>query len=671
MHEPARLSLQHGSPQRPHTARPPLSRTSLRRGSVVLLSTACLVLGAAFGPRILTTSRAAGPPPPVHARASEAGVSVELEIAPAAAGAPFHEGAAARFRLRVSDSATGAPLSRLSPAAWMTAAPGSTARDPAACAATVKNLLGGGLFRRADVDLTTFQVVVLGEDATIQIFDPRFGFGGSRLLGLVTLKSAGTDWALSSDQRRLFVAEPAAGRVAVIDTESHAAVGEIPLRGRPSALALQPDDGYLWVAGEEGTLSAITSAGDRPVVAARLEIARGPHTIAFSEDSRHVFVSSRAAGTVTVVDVRSRSVSAVTAIGRAPSRVAYSRLAKVAYVADAASGEIAILDADGEVTSRLPVGEGVEDLAFDPAGRVGIALRPSSDEVVVIDASTSRIVKRGRLDTGPDQVVFTDTLAHVRHRGSETVRMLSLGELLVPGTPLAAADFPGGQSAPGPAGRAATIAQSPGEPAVLVANRADRAIYYYREGMAAPMGSLATGDHAPTGVLVLDRSLRERAAGDYEAAARLPAAGTYDLAVFLDTPRLVRCFPVTVPQDPRAAPPLGKAPSVEAVPGPGLVTGQRSAVRLRVKEALSGAVLGGAEDVEARVFLVPGVWQQRVRAAPAEGGSYEVSFVPPEDGIYQISLESPGLGLSSRQPASLSLVAASRREASAEQGGTR
>ena len=45
---------------------------------------------------------------------------------------------------------------------------------------------------------------------------------------------------------------------------------------------------------------------------------------------------------------------------------------------------------------------------------------------------------------------------------------------------------------------------------MLVANAADQAVYYYREGMAAPMGTFKTYSCEPLAVMVVDRSLRER-----------------------------------------------------------------------------------------------------------------------------------------------------------------
>ena len=73
---------------------------------------------------------------------------------------------------------------------------------------------------------------------------------------------------------------------------------------------------------------------------------------------------------------------------------------------------------------------------------------------------------------------------------------------------------------------------------VLVANPADRVIYYYSEGMAAPMGSFQNYRRNPRAVMVVDRSLREVTSGVYSTTTKLPKSGIYDVAFLLDSPRI-------------------------------------------------------------------------------------------------------------------------------------
>src|SRR6185436_9098534 len=106
--------------------------------------------------------------------------------------------------------------------------------------------------------------------------------------------------------------------------------------------------------------------------------------------------------------------------------------------------------------------------------------------------------------------------------------------------------FPGGQTAPADADIDASVADvmvpAPEGSSVLLANPADGVIYYYSEGMAAPMGSFQNYRRKPRGVMVVDRSLRETTSGVYTTTTKLPKSGIYDVAFLLDSPRLTHCF---------------------------------------------------------------------------------------------------------------------------------
>ena len=89
---------------------------------------------------------------------------------------------------------------------------------------------------------------------------------------------------------------------------------------------------------------------------------------------------------------------------------------------------------------------------------------------------------------------------------------------------------------------------------MLVANPADKMIYFYTEGMAAPMGSFQNYRRDPKALLLLDNSLAETSRGIYTSTIRLPEAGHYDVAFLLDSPRMVNCFSLTVAEDPAEGP---------------------------------------------------------------------------------------------------------------------
>ena len=189
------------------------------------------------------------------------------------------------FRFAVSDTTTGAPLTGARPAAWV-----DPIRGTLSCTEKVRDFLAGSVFSRAELDLNSFYVLALNQDNTLTVVDPLFGYGGTKLLAMVQLKSPGLDWALTPDQSRLFVSMPDTNAVAAIDTRSWKVLANPDVPGHPGRLAIQPDARLAWVARDTG-VSAIDAANFR--TAGNIDTGHGRHEIAFSSDSRFLFVTNR------------------------------------------------------------------------------------------------------------------------------------------------------------------------------------------------------------------------------------------------------------------------------------------------------------------------------------------------------------------------------------------
>src|SRR4051812_43392434 len=591
------------------------------------------------------------------------GLAVELSLQPLDGGAePLKEGQTARVRLTLTDTLSHTPMSRLYPGAWMDRLGAGLPGEPAAasCKQKVEAIVSGSILSRPELDLNTFYVLTLNADATISVVDPLFGYGSSKLLGMVFLRSPGEDWALTADGNRLFVSLPDSNRVAAVDTATWKVTGETETGARPRRIGLQPDGQYLWVAGDSA-VSVIDAAGLRKVK--EIRTGRGGHDLAFSDDSRFAFVTNEEDGTVSVLDaarlVKVRDVPT----GDRPASIAWSAQAKRAYVSGAEQGTVtAVNGTSPKVLTRIAIGPGLGQIRFAPGGRLAFVLQPAKNALHIVDAVTGRLIQTAQVEAEPDQVTFSDELAYVRHRGSETVLMIPLKSVGEPGRPVPLVDFPRGQHPPGRLSRptpADGIVQAPGHPSVLVVNPEDKAVYYYKEGMAAPMGHFETYGKVPRAVLVVDRSLREVRPGVYETVATLGPAGSYELALLLDSPRIIHCFPFTVAADPaRAA--AGRPPlDVEVKTAGAARAGDETTVRLRITDPATGAPRRGLRDVQVLTFLSPGVWQQRQWADEVGEGLYESRFRPPDAGLYFlfVGVESAGLPLQKSPSVSLTVGA--------------
>jgi DNA-binding beta-propeller fold protein YncE len=566
-------------------------------------------------------------------------------------------GGTAIFRLTLSDATTGQPVSAR-PAGWVAAKEPGQADDDA-IGRRVAEFASGSPTSRPAIDLNAFQIVTMNGDATLSVLDPLSGFGGSKLLGLVDVPSPADDWALDSGHRRLYVGCGAAARVAEVDTTTWTVARLTNVIGPVRRVAVQPDGHYLWAAteavgGQAATITPIQT--DRMHVGTPVPVGDGPHDLAFDQDSRFVFVCCAAGGTVSVIATGQGTKEAELRLGPRPAGVGYSAAAGAVYVPDAQAGEIAVVDANTlKVRTRIPAPRGLGTIRFAPGGRWGFVPVSAAGQVLILDAAAARVVQTVDVDKAPDQITFTDRFAYVRHRDSAVVVLIPLDRIGNPTDRSTVFEVIGGRSPFGGPGAgastpAAGIIQAAGEGAALIANPADKTIYYYAEGMAAPKGGFSTYGRTPRAVLAIERNLRVRAPGIYETAARLPPGGVYEVIVRLDSPQWVHAFELTVASP--SAHPTPPPVFVELLADGPAVAGEPAPVRFHITRGPDRTPVTGARDLVVQAYC-PGTWQVRQSAKETDPGIYATTFRLPRPGLYFFHLDSPTAGLAMTDPRQL------------------
>lgn len=589
--------------------------------------------------------------------AEQDGVAMELSVAPLDGG--LTAGGDATFTLTLRQGVDGPPLRGATVGGWLGAreeAAPAAAGTPR-CAAKAAAFSRGSLLTPPALDLNGYYLVSLNGDSSLSVVDPLGGFGGSRLVAAPILTGPGTDWALTPDGRRLVVSEAGADRVAIVDGATWRLLREAPLPG-PTRVALAPDSGQPWVAykataGDDGVALLDLTTG---VFSARLPTGAGPHDMAFAEGGRFLLVTNQGDATVSVIDVAARRAIGTVALTGRPASIAYGSRARLAYVASD-DGTIAAVDATSmTAVANIHADPGLAVLRFAADGRYALVTSRDTGRVLVIDSATNEVIQSVLVGGEPDQIVFSAEFAYIRRRRGDAVAALPLLQIGKAGQAIAPADVTAGQFALGAGGSsviADAIAQVPGHSAVVIANPADGALYYYHEGMIAPQITFDNVGANPTAVAAADRSLREVTAGRYQTVARLPRAGAYDAVFYVDSPRLVRCFTVQVERNPgeRAAPRV----AFNALPNAARV-GQPVAVSFHLIDPYSGAPVPNAQDVTLLTFREPGDQQARTHAAPTADGGYAASFKPLGAGSYYVFVESKSLAL---QPTTGGLVTVS------------
>jgi YVTN family beta-propeller protein len=577
----------------------------------------------------------------VKALPSEKGQSVGL-----VAGA----NAIATFRL--TDARTGQPITGLHPAAWISARKSEAVPNEAACKDKIRLFTGGLMSVRADIDLNTYLLLTLNHDNSITFINPQVSFSVTKLESIIALPGPGADWAMSQNKEFLYVTMPEQGMVGIVNTVTRKLVATIQTgeKSGPRRIALQPDGRFVWVGLDGSSQVAVLDTSNNKLVAT-IKAGAGFHSIAFTADSRTAYVTNSAADTVSVIDTKMLAHITDIKVGKTPGPLAYSSASKRVYVATLNGATIDVIDpAKGQVVKTIPTKRGTAALRFEPKGRFAFAVNQLESKVYILDSATDELTAEAGVVKEPDQVVFTARYAYLRATQSEKISLIELGQL--GSGKISPVDVTVGRqppsSSPQDIGVSDMLAPTPEGNAVMVANSPDQMLYYYVEGMMAPMGTFTNYKRRPRALLVLNRSLSETAPGVYSTPIKLTAAGRYDVPVIIDQPRLVNCFQLEVApsvegEETRA----GKSITVEHLfKDKRFKPQEESSLRFRITDPLTKEPVGGLTDVQVLVFEPPGIWQQRQWAKEVEKGVYEVMQTFPREGQYKVMVRVSSRGTS-------------------------
>jgi hypothetical protein len=144
------------------------------------------------------------------------------------------------------------------------------------------------------------------------------------------------------DGRVALVACPSESLLRVFDTPSRQLMIELPLALRPDYLCMSAEGGQLFITGE-GRDAVVIVYPYRTEIALTSLSGRMPRQMACSEEPRYLFVSSPAAGSVTVFDVDTQKVVAVTGVGVEPGPIVITPDQQYALVLNQGSGDIAVI----------------------------------------------------------------------------------------------------------------------------------------------------------------------------------------------------------------------------------------------------------------------------------------------------------------------------------------
>jgi len=578
------------------------------------------------------------------------GLHVEFFAEPVLAEEALQPGSELRAGFRISDRTSGRGIPDLHPAGWMLRRdPGAEAPDAAACERLVRSQAQGNLSRPVDGDLNSFQILTLNADHSIGFINPLVNLNSANLQAIVALESPVAQWQLDERAGRAYLTLPERDELAVVDLEARRLATRIPVGEGPEALGRQPDGRYLWVANQSGgRLSVVDSA--RLETVAELPLAAGPVALAFDPRSRYAFAAG--GGKLQRFDAQALQPLDELALDTGEWLLDYSGLADALYLVHQASGRLLMVRPERlDAAVELALGAAASAARLTPDGRYLLVLHPQQDRLSVVDTASNRLIRD--LPTGhrPDQIAFSGAFAYVRNRGSADVTLIQLaglgGEQSLPVAKIAT-----GLEAPG-AGRAGAdfgaVAALPEGGGAMIANPADRTLYYYMEGMLAPSNTLKTYTAAPLALWIYDRSLQEVAeSGRYATTLSLDRPGVYDVPFYLPSPQMILCFEFELGTG-ESGPQLLAAERPPRMQGlfedQTFNAGEPVQIRFRLIDPGTGAPITGMHDGVLLSFKRRSHWQQRVAVASLGDGRYQAEIRYPSAGEYYLLLKSASLGL--------------------------
>ena len=586
------------------------------------------------------------------------GMAVDFKVEPMVperTGGKVMEGDFAEISFRISSAEDHEPLQGVYPGVWVDlvqTAEGEKKGVSLDCKNRVANYLQGLVGMRPMIDLNSYFVMVLNQDPSISVIDPVVGITGiTSLYTSIPLERPGADWAKTTDEKWLYVTMPRAGKVAAVNLDTFKVEKNLPAGEMPMRAAIQPDEEYLWIGNDiqGGVKSGVTVIDiDTGEIVKSIDTGAGHHEITFSDDSRRAFVTNRESGAVTVIDTGKLEIIGQVDTGSVPISIAYSPLSDAVYAADGMSGIITVIDPESGLSfEKIEAKPGLGPMRFSNDGRWGFVVNPNENLVFVIDASTNKLAHTVKVDNKPFQVALTETFAYIRSLDSEHISMINLQELNRGGDVIVN-NFAAGVYPPSQVNDiriADAMIPAAQDAAVLVASPADATVYYYMEGMNAPMGAFRNYGHKPRAVQIANRALKELEPGVYSTTVKIPMAGTFEVAFLNETPQFLHCFTMEAAVNPNLEHKSDPVAVEYLNDHESLVAGDEMKLRFRLYKPGSGKTFVEAGGVTVKFFRAPRFDLTELVATHVGEGIYEATLPFRYAGSYYVYVAAPGLNV--------------------------
>jgi DNA-binding beta-propeller fold protein YncE len=208
--------------------------------------------------------------------------------------------------------------------------------------------------------------------------------------------------ALAPEFGRGFTSNGQAGTVTVFDLESLAVITTVKVTGdKPDAIIYEPTSRRIFTFnGDSANATAIDAATAK--VVGTIALGGGPE-FAVADGKGRVYVNLEAAATLVAFDARSLEINGRWPLApcQTPTGLGIDREHRRLF-AGCRSKVMAVVDADsGRVIMTLPIGAGVDAVAYDPATALVFASNKEGTVTVVHEDSPEKFTLLGNVSTKP------------------------------------------------------------------------------------------------------------------------------------------------------------------------------------------------------------------------------------------------------------------------------
>jgi DNA-binding beta-propeller fold protein YncE len=227
---------------------------------------------------------------------------------------------------------------------------------------------------------------------------------------------------LSPDHENLLVGDTTGNEILFLDPATGDVKRRLPVAD-PYQFGFSPDGKYLVVNGLARNQVDVYDAAAMTLIK-RFPAASTPSHLAFSPDSRTVFVSLQGSDKLAAFDLTAMEPSWIRPVGPTPAGVLW--LHDKVLVADMGADYVAMVDPKtGEVTGKIVTGKGAHNLFLSPDKKILWVNNRVSGTTTALDAQTLTVLRNYNIPGGPDDIDFgPDGNLWITRRFAEKVAVL-------------------------------------------------------------------------------------------------------------------------------------------------------------------------------------------------------------------------------------------------------